>query len=165
MKKPTRINAGKPTVKMFKLGAARATNPSPMLMNNKVIKTGKASNSAPKNIMLLQCSILLSMSWLKNGCPIGKMRNDSSTKPKTIKCPPMPKNTSVPRIVKNCDSKGTLPMLGSIMVAMDKPMALAMDCPAIKMADVTTCNINPIKRPIINWLPISIKPLALKGSI
>ena len=56
-------------------------------------------------------------------------------------------------------------MLGSIMVAMDKPMALAMDWPAIKMAEVTTCNINPIKRPIINWLPISIKPLALKGSI
>ena len=77
--KPVKISAGKPTVKMFKLGAARATKPKPMLINSKVIMTGKAISKAPKNIIELQLIILPSMSWLKNGCPIGMSLNDSNT--------------------------------------------------------------------------------------
>ncbi len=60
--KPVKINAGKPTVKMFKLGAARATKPKPTLMNSKVIITGNAINKAPKNIMELQLIIFPNMS-------------------------------------------------------------------------------------------------------
>ena len=59
--KPVKISAGKPTVKIFKLGAARATKPKPMLMNSKVIITGKAISKAPKNIMELQLIILANM--------------------------------------------------------------------------------------------------------
>jgi hypothetical protein len=38
--KPANKMAGKPTEKMFKLGAARVMNPTPILTNNKVMTTG-----------------------------------------------------------------------------------------------------------------------------
>ena len=53
-RKPAMMVAGKPTEKMFRLGAARVTTPRPMLMNSSVTMTGKAVSKAPRKIIELQ---------------------------------------------------------------------------------------------------------------
>ena len=75
--------------------------PTPILTNNKVITTGKEINNAATNIMAPQAVILPNKSWVINTLPIGNKVNDSSNKPNTIKCPPIDKNTSVPKMLKN----------------------------------------------------------------
>ena len=135
---PAKTMAGKPTEKMFKLGAARVATPKPMLMNNSATMTGNAVSNAPKNNIELQAMTCFIDSVFNKCPPIGKLLKLSTTKFKSKACPPKPTKISVPKTNKNCEMTGTLPMLGSIMVAMDKPMAFAMDCPATTMAAVTT---------------------------
>ena len=70
-KKPAKIMAGKPTAKILRLGAARVTMPRPTLMKSKNTITGSAISKAPRNIMLLHCTTLPSITWLKIETPIG----------------------------------------------------------------------------------------------
>jgi len=92
---PAMSKAGKPTEKIFKLGAARVMKPTPMLTNNKVMTTGNEINSAETNINAPQAVILPSRSCVNIDLPIGNKVKDSSSKPNTIKCPPIDKNTKV----------------------------------------------------------------------
>ena len=53
--KPDNKMAGKPTEKIFKLGAARVMKPTPMFTNNNVMTTGKEiSNAATTSTVLLE---------------------------------------------------------------------------------------------------------------
>ena len=67
--------------------------------------------------------------------------------------------------MSSCEMTGTLPMLGSIMLAMDRPMAAAMLWPATTTAATTICRIRPMVAPIMIWLKTSTRPWALVGSI
>ena len=162
---PAKIMAGKPTEKIFKLGAARVATPNPMLMNSSATMTGKAVSRAPKNNMELQAMTCFMASVLMRLLPMGRLLKLSTTKFKSKAWPPKPTKMSVASTNKNWEITGTLPMLGSIMVAMDKPMALAMDWPATTMAAVTTCSMRPISKPIMSWLQISKSPLGVRGSM
>ena len=71
-KNPVNIMAGNPTEKIFKLGAARVTNPKPTLTNNKVIMTGNETKTDPTKTMELQEIILPIKSWLNMVLPMGK---------------------------------------------------------------------------------------------
>ena len=55
IRNPAMIMAGKPTAKMFKLGAARVTTPSPTLMNRSETITGNAIKTAPRKTIELHC--------------------------------------------------------------------------------------------------------------
>ena len=89
--------------------------------------TGNAVSKAPKNNMELQAMTCFMASVLMRLLPIGKLLKLSTTKLSSNACPPKPTKISVAMTSRNCEMTGTLPMLGSIMVAMDKPMALAID--------------------------------------
>ena len=60
---------------------------------------------------------------------------------------------------KNWDKVGIFPILGSIMLAILRPIPPAIICPALISAASTICRNNPIKRPIAPSLAIS--PIAL----
>ena len=150
MPNPAKIMAGKPTEKMFKLGAARVATPKPMLMNNKATITGRPVRSAPKNNMELQATNWRHAISPNKLPPMGRLVKLSTTKFRSMPWPPKPTKIKVPITNKNWLMTGTLPMLGSIMVAIDKPMALAMDMPATTMAEVTTCSMRPMSKPIMS---------------
>ena len=89
--------------------------------------TGNAVSKAPKNSMELQAMTCFMASVLMRLLPMGRLVKLSTTKLSSKACPPSPTKISVAKTNKNCEMTGTLPMLGSIMVAIDKPMALAID--------------------------------------
>jgi len=64
--------------------------------------------------------------------------------------PPRLTKISVDMISRNCAITGTLPTLGSIRLAIDRPMELEMVCPATTTAAVTICKTRPMKAPIIS---------------
>ena len=79
--------------------------------------------------------------------------------------PPRLTKIKVERTSKNWAMTGTFPRLGSIRLAIDRPIAFETACPATTTEAVTICSIRPMNTPITNWLSISSKPGADNGSI
>ena len=130
-----------------------------------VIITGSASSTAPRNIMELQTTKCAQASAVSKPLPIGKVLKLSITMPISRVWPPSAIKISVETITMNCASTGTLPRLGSSMLANDRPIELDSACPASTMAAVQICKLRPISKPMPIWLNISSKPVADTGSI
>ena len=79
--------------------------------------------------------------------------------------PPALTNTRLANTIRNCEMTGTLPMLASIMLAMDKPTDAAKVCPPTTKVATTICKIKPAIKPMASWLKISSKPWADVGSM
>ena len=130
-----------------------------------MIITGMASRTAPRNIIELQITKCAQAPSVSKPLPMGKVLKLSITMAISSVCPPKAIKIRVDIMTMNCASTGTLPRLGSIMLAKDKPIAFDSDWPASTMAAVQICKVKPISNPMPIWLNISNRPAAEAGSI